>query len=257
MLKDTIVVITGASSGIGAEMAVLFARHGAVPVLMARSLDKLNETAARISGEKAVIKLDVTSTEQVFLAMEQVLECYGRIDILINNAGFAIFETCIDAPLKHYEEMMEVNYMGLVRCTKAVLPHMLRVGSGHIVNIASIAGKIGSTKASAYSAAKHAVLGFTNCIRQELMGTGVRVTAVNPGPIDTPFFKRADPTGYYYNNVKWFMLKPERVAEEVYDAIVRNKIEKNIPFMANMGVKLFQLFPAVFNKIAHNLLNKK
>jgi short-subunit dehydrogenase len=150
-----------------------------------------------------------------------------------------------------------VNDFGTVRCTKAVLPHMLEARSGHIVNIASMAGKIGSAKSSGYSATKHAVLGFTNCLRQELVGTGVGLTAINPGPIDTPFFDRADPSGNYVKNVSWFMLKPEKVAAEVIDAIERGIAEKNLPILASIGVKFAQLFPRTFDKLAYKVLNKK
>ncbi|MGF9713756.1 SDR family NAD(P)-dependent oxidoreductase [Paenibacillus naphthalenovorans] len=255
--QGKIVVITGASSGIGAMMAQRLAALGAIPVLMARSEKKLAEIASHINGSHSVYVLDVTSWEQVAGTMERVIAEHGRIDILINNAGYGVFEAFIHADLSEIESMMDVNYMGVVRCTKAVLPHMLKQGSGHIVNIASMAGKIGSAKSSGYSASKHAVLGFTNCLRQELVGTGVHLTAINPGPVDTPFFDRADPTGHYVNNVRWFMLKPEQVVQRVLTAIKRRTPEVNIPFMAAFGVKLYQLFPRLFDKIAYRLLNKK
>lgn len=89
-----------------------------------------------------------------------------------------------------FDDMMDVNYMGIVRCTKAVVPHMLERGSGQIVNVASMAGKIGTAKSVAYTATKHAVLGFTNALRQELRKSGIIVSAVNPGPIATDFSKR-------------------------------------------------------------------
>ncbi len=257
LLKGKVIVITGASSGIGLEMAKQLDAQGAVTVLTARSENRLKEAALALKGEHGVFVLDVASTEQVFDTMEQIVKRYGKIDILINNAGFGVFERFIDAPLEHFEEMMEVNYMGTVRCTKAALPYMLQAGSGHIVNVASLAGKIGSAKATAYSATKHAVLGFTNCLRHELKGTGVFVTAINPGPIDTPFFLRADPSGTYVKNVEWLMLKPETVAKEVVRAIVRRKAEVNIPRIASAGVKLLQLFPRTLDKVAYRLLSQK
>lgn len=255
--QGKIAVITGASSGIGAWMAQMLASRGAIPVMMARSERKLAEVAGTINGPHDVFVLDVTSSGQVADTMEQVIAKYGRIDILINNAGYGVFESFVSASLEEFEQMMDVNFMGTVRCTKAVLPHMLKQGGGHIVNIASMAGKIGSAKSSGYSATKHAVLGFTNCLRHELVGTGVHLTAMNPGPIDTPFFDKADPSGNYVKNVKWFMLKPERVAEQVLIAIERRIPEVNLPFMASAGVKLFQLFPRLFDRIAYKVLNKK
>jgi uncharacterized protein len=255
--RDKVVVITGASSGIGALMAETLAQRGAIPVLAARSKAKLDEVAARIRGRHGSFILDVTSSEQVDSVMEQIVQQFGRIDVLINNAGYGVFDKFIDAPLSEFEEMMEVNYLGTVRCIKAALPHMLEQGSGHLVNIASMAGKIGSSKSSGYSATKHAVLGLTNCLRMELMGTGVFVTAINPGPIDTPFFDRADPTGHYVNNIRWFMLKPEKVVSKVLQAIERRTPEVNVPFTAAAGVKLFHLFPRLFDKVGSRILNKK
>jgi short-subunit dehydrogenase len=258
MFDQKIAVITGASSGIGALMAQRLSELGAIPVLMARSEDKLSQVAASLKGKPhGIYRLDVTSTEQVMHTIQQVLERFGRIDILINNAGYGVFESFIEASLDEIENMMDVNYMGTVRCTKAVLPHMLKERSGHIVNVASMAGKIGSAKSTGYSATKHAVLGFTNSLRQELTGSGVYLTAINPGPIDTPFFDKADPTGNYVKNIQWFMLKPAQVVDKVIKAVERRIPEIDMPFTAGLGVKLFQLFPRAFDKVAGRLLNKK
>lgn len=256
-ISNKIVLITGASSGIGAVMAQQFATLGAIPILTARSTDKLESIAAGIQGQHAVYPLDVTNTQQVNDVVSQIIARFGRIDILINNAGYGIFESFAGAPLEHFEDMMNVNYMGIVRCTQAVLPHMLKAGSGHIVNIASMAGKIGSAKSTGYSATKHAVLGFTNSLRQELMRTGISVTAINPGPISTPFFDKADPSGNYVKNVAWFMLKPEKVVKELIHAIEKKIPEKNLPFVAGVGIKLFHLFPRLFDRLASGILNKK
>lgn len=253
----TVVVITGASSGIGAAMAKEFIGRGATVVLAARSEDKLRKLSEQLGDRCGFVTMDVGAMESVEQAVRDIVSRYGRIDIWINNAGFGVFEAFAEASLQNFAEMMEVNYMGTVRCTKAVLPHMLKAGKGHIVNVASLAGKIGSAKGSGYSATKHAVLGFTNSLRQELAGTGVSVTAVNPGPIDTPFFDRADPTGHYVQNVKWMMLKPETVAFKVAAAVEKGKKEIDMPFSGAAGVKLYQMFPRLLDGIAAKLLNKK
>ena len=178
--KDRIIVITGASGGIGAEVACLAAERGAIPILLARRADKLAEVGSRIAGDKGLYTVDVTNDEQVTAAVEQIMEKYGRIDIWINNAGFGLFENVLDMSMDRFEELMNVNYYAVVRCTKTVLPHMLRAKQGHIINVASVAGKIGTPKGAGYSASKHAVLGFTNSIRGELAGTGVRISSLNP-----------------------------------------------------------------------------
>lgn len=257
MLKDKVIVITGASSGIGAEIALLLAERGAIPILLARSIDKLQEVTLRIKSRHDFFQMDVTSTEQVFQVMNQVINKYGRVDILINNAGFGLFDFFINAAIEDYEEMMDVNYMGMVRCTKAVLPTMVENKNGHIINIASVAGKLATAKAAGYAATKFAMIGFSNSLRHELKGTGVYVSTVNPGPIDTPFFDRADPSGAYANQVKWMMLTPEQVAHAVLDVIIKKKTETTIPLSAGLGVKLYHLFPNTFDRLMGKIINKK
>jgi uncharacterized protein len=261
-LRDRVVLITGASSGIGAEMALSFAKQGATVILTARTPDKLREVGARLDnmgGRYAIFCMDVSRTEEVNRVVEKVLAQFGQIDVLVNNAGYAVFEACVDASIEQYESMMDVNYFGMVRCTKAVLPHMLERGNGHIVNTASIVGKIGSVKSTAYAASKHAVLGFTNSLRLELIRTGVLVSAINPGPVRTPFFDKADPNGLYTSNpkVQRFMLKPEQVAEAAVRVVVRRKSQLDIPYLSGVAAKLFHLFPNTFERIAGKFLNLK
>ncbi|KQY80696.1 oxidoreductase [Paenibacillus sp. Root52] len=257
MLKDQVVFITGASSGIGALCAQMLIEEGAIPILAARSRDKLEEIGASLNGQHELLTLDVTNDEQVQAAISNMLEKYGRIDILLNNAGYGKFAAMTDMTVQEFDEMMDVNYMGIVRCTKAVLPHMLKRGTGQIVNVASMAGKIGTAKSASYTATKHAVLGFSNALRQELRKTGVKVTTINPGPIDTPFFHRADPSGNYVNNVRWMMLKPEDVARHMVQAMKKRKEEVNLPRMASAGIWLYQLFPRLADRLSHGFMNQK
>lgn len=255
--ENNVVVITGGSSGLGACLAKRFADEGANVVVTARSSDKLRQLAETIGPACTWMVMDVTSTESVHAAVDQILARFGRVDVWINNAGYGVFAKLADIDLDEMARMMDVNYMGTVRCTKAILPHMLKAGKGKIVNIASMAGKIGSAKSTGYSATKHAVLGFTNSLRHELYGTGVSVLAVNPGPIDTPFFDRADPTGQYVRNVRRFMLRPEQVARVVVKAVAKDKQEINLPWILAAGTKLVQLFPALLDKLAWRLLSRK
>jgi short-subunit dehydrogenase len=255
-VSGKVIVVTGASSGIGANLVKELSKRGAIPILMARSLEKLNGIAAELTGEYGVCQLDVTSNEQVLEAMATVMEKFGIIDVLINNAGYGVFDKLMDISIDEMSEIMNVNYMGTVRCTKAVLPAMLKAQKGQIINIASLAGKVGSAKSSGYSASKHAVLGFTNSLRQELMGTGIRLTAINPGPVDTPFFDKADPSGQYVKNVKWFMLKPEQVISKIIRAIERGTAEVDMPFGAGIGIMFAQLFPRIFEQLAFRMFKK-
>jgi len=238
-------------------MARLFALRGAIPILLARRADKLAEVGAQITSEKGLFTVDVTNNDQVSAAVEQIIENYGIIDVWINNAGFGLFEYVQDMSMDRFEQLMEVNYYAVVRCTKAVLPHMLREKQGHIINVASVAGKIGTPKSAGYSASKHAVLGFTNSIRAELINTGIRVSSLNPGPIDTPFFDNSDPQGNYKKKIQSYLLNPEAVAHAMERLIISGKADITLPFTAAWGVKLIQLFPNLLSGIAGKLLNKK
>lgn len=256
MLNNKVIVITGASSGIGAETARQLSERGAKVILAARSKDKLT-TIAQTLTQADTVELDVGSDESVQAAFDHIYAKHGRIDCLVNNAGYGKFELFTDTPVSEFEAMMNVNYLGIVRCIHQVLPRMIESGQGQIVNIASIAGKLGTAKSTAYSGTKHAVLGLTNSLRQELRGTGITISAVNPGPIDTPFFSIADPGGSYVKNVGKFMLRPEKVAREIVHMIERKKSEVDLPRVAGFGMKLYHLFPRLADLITYRFINKK
>lgn len=257
MISGKIVLITGASSGIGAKTAAMLAKRGAIPVLTGRNYERLEQISSTIPSSHSIMRMDVTDYADVERTVSEVIQKYGKIDILLNNAGFGKFEWFEDASIESFERMMDTNYMGVVRCTKAVLPHMLKQKDGHIVNIASMAGKLGTSKSTGYSATKHAVLGFTNSLRMELKPKGIAVSAVNPGPIDTEFFALADPSGQYAKNVGWFMMKPDYVAAQIVRVIERRKAEVDLPKAASVGIKLYQLFPRLADRVAGGLLNRK
>ncbi|WP_028611913.1 SDR family NAD(P)-dependent oxidoreductase [Paenibacillus harenae] len=257
MLQGKVIFISGASSGIGALAAARLAERGAIPILTGRNIKKLHEIANAMKGSCSVYQMDVTDNGQVQQTVQAVIAKYGKIDILLNNAGYGKFEYFMEMSVESFEQMMDTNYMGVVRCAKAVVPHMLKQGNGHIVNIASMAGKIGSSKSTAYTATKHAVLGFTNSLRMELRGSGIRVSAVNPGPIDTPFFSLADPSGTYVKNVSWFMMKPEYVVKSIIRVMEKGKDELDLPKSASIGIKLYHLLPRTADRLFGGWLNRK
>ncbi|MNH89924.1 putative oxidoreductase [compost metagenome] len=256
-LQGKVVVITGASSGIGALTAQMLGKRGAIPILLARSEDKLKDTAAGIPGVFGLYACDVTDEEQVQNTFADILRVYGRIDVLLNNAGYGRFAAFTDMKSREFDDMMDVNYMGIVRCTKAVVPHMLERGSGQIVNVASMAGKIGTARSVAYTATKHAVLGFTNALRQELRKQGIIVSAVNPGPIATEFFRTADPSGSYEKSVARMMMTPEHVSKKIVKLIDKGKEEMDLPGFAAIGIRLYGLFPRLADKLTYNMMNRK
>ncbi|MBY0096465.1 SDR family NAD(P)-dependent oxidoreductase [Mesobacillus maritimus] len=260
-LQGKNVIITGASGGIGAEMARLAARQGANLVLLARSVDKLQslKTELEQSYKVSIIvrSLDVANTDAITDVFTEVMAEMGHVDILVNNAGFGVFRHAHEANLDEIKAMFEVNVIGLMACTSLVLLSMRRRGSGHIINIASQAGKIATPKSSVYSATKHAVLGYTNSLRMELREVGIFVTAVNPGPIATNFFEIADEQGTYVKNIKSFMLKPEYVAKQVVERMMTNTREINLPRWMNAGSVIYALFPRMFERIGRRAFNQK
>lgn len=260
-MKQKIIVITGASSGIGLMLALDVAKKGAIPILLARSTDKLKQAKADIlrkTGMKAdYFTVDVSDSESVAETFRQILERYKKVDVLINNAGYAIFDSFLNAKADDIKGMFAVNVYGLIACTKAVLPGMIERNEGHIINIASQAGKLATPKSSVYAATKHAVLAITNSTRMELIDTNLVISAVNPGPIKTPFFDRADATGTYIKKVEKFMLEPGFVSAKIIQLIERPRREINLPRWMGLGTTFYQLFPGLFEKLAGKKLNQK
>lgn len=260
-LKDKVVVITGASSGIGAILAELVVMSGGTPVLIARSKEKLIQVTSHIKEKYqqrvSYYVADVSDLDQVKRAFQSIQSAYSTIDILVNNAGYGLFLSFNEAPEEDFEGIMKVNYLGTVYCTKQVIPSMLKRKKGHIINVASQAGKVGSAKSTAYSASKHAVLGFTNSLRLELKKENIMVTAVNAGPIRTPFHDIADPSGQYAKKISRYMLDPTFVAEQIIQVILKPKRELNLPLWMELGSRLFTLFPNTLEKLVGEKLNKK
>ena len=260
-IQGCYVAITGASSGIGEKIAIECARHGAHLVLLARREELLAKLSERIKNDYGVscyyYSLDVQdfdSVERVFSVIESDV---GHIDILVNNAGFGIFNEVVHSSLDEMKNMFEVNVFGLIASTKMVLPAMMKRRKGHIINIASQAGKMATPKSSLYSATKHAVLGFTNSLRLEVKHHNVFVTSINPGPIKTNFFNIADREGHYVKNVERWMLDPDKVARIIVASMLTSKREINLPGWMNAGSTLYQIMPKVFEKLAGNAFFKK
>ncbi|MFO1443566.1 SDR family oxidoreductase [Bacillus sp. Bva_UNVM-123] len=255
------IIITGASGGIGAEMATFCAERGGNLILLARNLEKLNQLKVvlenRFQVKVSVHKLDVSDSNEVEAIFSTILTEFDQIDVLINNAGFGIFKEASEASMDEIKGMFAVNVVGLMACTRMILPKMKEQKNGHIINIASQAGKIATPKSSVYSATKHAVLGYTNSLRLELSKYNIYVTAVNPGPIETNFFDIADEKGTYVKNVKKFMLKPEYVAKKVVDAMLTPTREINLPHWMNAGSIVYALFPSLFERLGRRAFEKK
>ena len=190
-LKDKVVLITGASSGFGADAAGLFAREGCIVILAARRMDRLTKLAEGICavGNRAyAIGLDVTEQSQIDEAVQTILDTFGRIDILFNNAGFGRLQWLESLePAVDIDTQIDVNLRGLIQVTRAVLPSMLARRSGIIINNSSVAGLIAAPLYSIYAATKYGVRGFTDALRREVAPYGIRVCGLYPGPALTEF----------------------------------------------------------------------
>ena len=213
MLKDKVAIITGASRGIGRATALAFGRAGAKVVLASRTQPDLDTIANLINGdggEALVVPTDVTQTEAAENLVNRTLETYGQIDILVNNAGTGVFETVVDSDPETWTQVVASNLQSTYLCSKYVLPSMLARKSGQIINVLSIAAKVAFQASSAYCAAKAGALAFTKVLAEEVRSENIRVTAVSPGSVDTPFW--ADIDGHPDLNL---MLQPEHVAETI------------------------------------------
>jgi len=189
MIKDKIVIITGASSGIGYATALALSKAGAKIAIGARRIDKLEELENEIKkngGDVLSQKLDVTQKIDCDAIVEKTIKKWGSVDILINNAGLMPLSFVKNLKIDEWDQMVDVNIKGVLYCTASVLPHMREAKSGHIINISSVAGRIVFPAGSVYCATKHAVTAFSEGLRQELSPrNNIRVTTIEPGVVST------------------------------------------------------------------------
>lgn len=260
-LTNKIVVVTGGSAGLGEQICYEAAKKGAIVIVCARRINligKVKETCEELSGKAAFsFQLDIADPENVETVFEKIAAEVGSIDVLVNNAGFGIFENFVDIDLAVARSMFEVNVLGMMVFTQKTAIQMAERGAGHIINIASMAGKMATAKSTVYSATKFAVLGFSNALRLELKPLGIFVTTVNPGPIKTDFFDKADPTGDYLASVGLFVLEPNKLAKEIVDSMGTCKREINRPRIMEAASHFYTLFPHLGDLLAGGILNKK
>ncbi len=197
MFKDKVVWITGASSGIGEAIAIEMAGKGARLIVSARRQPELERVKAACvsAGASAenilVLTLDVTDEAAMPGAVKTAQGQWGRIDMLLNNAGISQRSLCVDTDMATYRKLFDVDVFGQIALTKAVLPVMIGQGSGHMAVTASVAGKIGASKRTGYCAAKHAMMGFFDALRTEVARQGIKVTTITPGFIRTAVSENA------------------------------------------------------------------
>ena len=220
------ILITGASGGLAQEMVKLLPDDQLI--LLGRNKEKLSELYGN-HPHVELIEIDITDDSVLEDLVADLYLRYGKIDILINNAGYGIFEEFDKISDKDIHQMFEVNTFALMNLSRRFGARMKERGKGHIINIISMAGLIATAKSSLYSATKFAAIGFSNALRLELMPYGVYLTTVNLGPIRTGFFDQADPDGSYLKSVDRFLLEPDAVAKKIVKTI--GKINENSIFL--------------------------
>ena len=234
--KDKICVITGAASGIGAACAHSMAREGALVIGTDLRQDMLADTKAAIEadgGHMENFMVDVADRDAMFDLAATVEKQFGPADLILNNAGVAFGAPVAEMQIDDFKWLMDINFWGVVNGTQAFLPHMIAKGSGHVANISSIFGLISVPTQSAYNAAKYGVLGFTDALRHEMRGTGIGVSTIHPGGINTNIVRHAriqqgpDAEAEHEEAIERFaqftMTQPDGAAKTIMKGIRRNK----------------------------------
>ncbi|QDI88881.1 SDR family NAD(P)-dependent oxidoreductase [Candidatus Nitrosopumilus sp. SW] len=256
--KNKTILITGASSGIGKQSAIEFAKLGANIILVARRKEKLEELEnelLKFNVSTLVCKCDVSDKEQVKEMSKIVLEKFHSIDVLVNNAGFAIYGSVKDLSIDEIESQMETNYFGMMYCIKNFLPSMLEKKSGHIVNVASVAASFGLPGIASYCASKSAMLGFSEGLKHELNGTGVGITVVSPIMVRTDFFDH--PSFVKIPKYSPTSLSSKTVAKAILKAANSSRLEIIVPSVVRSAVWLKHTFPYFINPIIGKSFKKQ
>ena len=256
--KNKVVLITGASSGIGKQTAIEFAKLGSNIILVARRKNKLEQVENELKQfnvNTLVCTCDVSKKDQVEKMSKIVLEKFNSIDILVNNAGFAIYGSVYDLSINDIESQMETNYFGMIYCTKNFLPLMLEKKSGHIVNVASVAASFGLPGIASYCASKFAMLGFSEGLKHELSGTGVGITVVSPIMVKTDFFDHSS----FEKMPKYSptSLNSKTVAKAIVQASNSSRLEIITPSIVRIAVWLKHTFPYFINPILGKSFKKQ
>jgi uncharacterized protein len=248
--QDRIVLITGASSGIGRCLALDLAARGAIVVGCGRSLERLEELSAelqRSSPKSTVIKCDVAQLDQVRAMVANVLSEFGKIDILINNAGVGMRKPFVETSIAVIEEIIRINYLGTVYCTHEVLPSMITRHRGHIVNISSVAGKIGTLNIAGYCASKFAMNGLSESLYHELAPLGINVSLICPGAVRTDFDKAF--SDMPPKSPASLVVGPQFVSAAVIQAIERKRFEVVLPRSLALICWLKRMTPNLFRAV--------
>ena len=251
-IKGLVVIVTGASSGIGDATARKFGRAGAKVVLVARRLDRLETLAKDIDdmntgASTLVVQADLSKLDNIRNVIDKTMETFGRIDVLFNNAGFGRLNWLENLdPVKDIEAQLLVNVHGVLQTTRLALPIMIKQRSGSIINMCSMAGLVGTPTYTIYAASKHAIHGFSEALRREVKPWGIDVSLIYPGGVKTEFSKHAGIERKTGATTPDFMkLTPEQVGAAVVRLVRRPRRMLIIPWLWTVSVFLNKNFPAL------------
>jgi len=250
MHKHKTVLVTGATSGVGMQVAKDLHAKGYSVYATGRSKEALLELA----------EIGIHTIEADLLienSIDQVINQCPALDVVVFSAGVGTFALAHDTTDEQIEQMMRVNVTAPMKLTRRILPRMIERKSGHLIYIASQAGKIATPKASVYAATKHALLGYANATRMEVKPLGIHVTTINPGPIDTPFLDLADATGTYKTSLKKFLLSVDEVSNAVVRVINRPVREVNLPWYMGISSKVYGMAPGMIERVGRDFFTKK
>jgi len=232
-LQNKVAIITGGGRGIGKAIALTLAHEGANIVVISRTKSELEAVAdqAREMGRTALaIPTDVTEKAQVQAMAKQTLDRFGRIDMLVNNAGTAIHNPVIDIREEDWDLIMDINLKGVFLCSQAVIGTMMEQKSGYIINISSMAGKHGGKEYAAYSTSKFGLMGFTECLAAEGKPYNVKVTAICPGPVDTALRAKNHP-----EDDRSKLMTPQDIADMALFLVTQSKKA----YVSEVGIRMF------------------
>ncbi|MBE9473832.1 MAG: SDR family oxidoreductase [Chloroflexi bacterium] len=257
MSHQPVILVTGASSGIGEAVARLFAREGYRVSLGARRLDRLQALADEIEsagGQSIAVQSDLTRFEDIQRLISETLDQFGQIDVLLNNAGFGRIKWLEELdPMEDIQAQLQINLITTILVAREVLPHMIQRRSGHIINMGSMGGLVATPTYTIYSASKFGVRGFTEALRREVSVYDVHVSGIYPGAVNTEFKQHAGidrKTGQ--TTPESLRLEPEEVARAVLSVVRRPRRELIIPWQMRLTVWMNILFPGIVDRIIEN-----
>ena len=262
-MKNKVVIITGASSGIGEACAIAYANTGAKVVIAARTLEKLREVEAKIQkigSEVLIVKCDVSIQEDCKNLTEQTVAKFGGIDILINNAGISMRAIFNDMELDVMEKIMGINFFGTIYCTKFALPHILK-NKGSVVGVSSIAGYVGLPARTGYSASKYAMQGFLDALRTENLTKGLHVMVACPGftasNIRNTALSKDGSAQSESPRDEGKMMTAEQVANYIVSGVEKKKRTLVLTSQGKLVVLLSKFFPKMVEKMIFNHMAKE